>query len=156
MNDNDPGITLAQVFAWLSEMLLYRMQRVPELNYIKFLELIGIELQAARPATAEVSFAVAATDPRPVVPVPPRVQVSAASDDGPPLVYETTRAFNAVACTLQSVQAYDGAQDRDLTERNQQARDGWAPFGERTKMPPFSRSLITVLNPMTRTLSGQR
>ena len=130
VNDNDPGITLAQVFAWLSEMLLYRMQRVPELNYIKFLELIGIELQPARPATAEVSFAVAAADLRPVVPVPPRVQVSAASDDGPPLVYETARAFNAVACTLQSVQAYDGAQYRDLTERNQQARDGWAPFGE--------------------------
>ena len=82
VNDNDPGITLAQVFAWLSEMLLYRMQRVPELNYIKFLELIGIELQPARPATAEVSFAVAAADPRPVVPVPPRVQVSGPATTG--------------------------------------------------------------------------
>ena len=130
VNDNDPGITLAQVFAWLSEMLLYRMQRVPDLNYIKFLELIGIELQAARPATAEVSFAVAAGETQAVVAVAPRTQVSAASDDGPPLVYETTRALSAVACTLQSVQAYDGAQYRDCTERNQQARDAWAPFGE--------------------------
>jgi hypothetical protein len=25
VNDNDPGITLAQTFAWLAEMLLYRM-----------------------------------------------------------------------------------------------------------------------------------
>lgn len=130
VNDNDPGIILTQVFAWLSEMLLYRMQRVPELNYIKFLELIGLELQAARPATAEVSFAVAAGDPRAVVPLPPRTQVSAASDDGPPLVYETTRPLNAVACSLQSVQAYDGAQYRDVTERNQQVRGAWAPFGE--------------------------
>ena len=34
LNDNDPGITLAQVFAWLAEMLLYRMNKVPQLNYI--------------------------------------------------------------------------------------------------------------------------
>ena len=48
VNDNDPGITLAQVFAWLAEMLAYRMNLVPELNYIKFLQLIGIELQRRR------------------------------------------------------------------------------------------------------------
>ncbi len=48
VNDSDPGVTLAQVFAWLSEMLLYRMNRVPALNYIKFLQLIGIELRAGR------------------------------------------------------------------------------------------------------------
>jgi hypothetical protein len=53
VNDNDPGITLAQVFAWLAEMLLYRMNKVPLLNYIKFLQLIGIELQPAEPAQAE-------------------------------------------------------------------------------------------------------
>jgi predicted phage baseplate assembly protein len=130
VNDNDPGITLAQVFAWLSEMMLYRMQRVPDLNYIKFLELIGLELLAAQPAMAEVSFAVADGETRAVVPVPARTQVSAASDDGPPLVFESTRNLDAVACTLQSVQAYDAAQYRDCTDRNQQARDAWAPFGE--------------------------
>ena len=48
VNDNDPGITLAQVFAWLTEMLAYRMNLVPELNYIKFLQLIGIELRCRR------------------------------------------------------------------------------------------------------------
>ena len=29
LNDSDPGIILAQVFAWLCEMLLFRMDRVP-------------------------------------------------------------------------------------------------------------------------------
>jgi hypothetical protein len=56
VNDNDPGITLAQVFAWLAEMLAYRMNLVPELNYIKFLQLIGIELNAAEPAQAKSLF----------------------------------------------------------------------------------------------------
>src|SRR5688572_93474 len=130
LNDSDPGITLVQLFAWLSEMLLYRMGRVPELNYLKFLELIGIELQPARPALAEVSFAVADTATAAVVSVPPRTQVSAMADDGVPLVFETTRALSAVACTLQSVQSYDGAQYRDLSDRNTQAIDGFYPFGE--------------------------
>ena len=41
-NDGDPGFALVELFAWLSELLLFRMNEVPELNYIKFLELIGI------------------------------------------------------------------------------------------------------------------
>jgi predicted phage baseplate assembly protein len=130
VNDSDPGITLAQVFAWLSEMLLYRMSRVPDLNYIKFLELIGIELLPAQPASAEVSFGVAGAVTAASVSVPTRTQVSANSDDGPPLVYETARALTAVACTLQSVQAYDGAQYRDVTDPNTQASNGWYPFGQ--------------------------
>ena len=130
VNDSDPGITLAQVFAWLSEMLLFRMGRVPELNYLKFLELIGIELQPAQPAQAEVAFAVAAGITTATVTVPPRTQVSASSDDGAPLVFETVRALNAVACALLSVQADDGAQYRDVTDRNQQASAAWSPFGD--------------------------
>src|SRR6266550_1562097 len=58
VNDNDPGITMVQVFAWLSDMMLYRMSKVPILNYIKFLELLGIELNPAEPAQAEITFPV--------------------------------------------------------------------------------------------------
>src|SRR6267142_6560718 len=56
VNDSDPGITMVQVFAWLAEILTYRMNKVPELNYIKFLQLLGIELNPAEAAQAEVSF----------------------------------------------------------------------------------------------------
>src|SRR5688572_32858076 len=77
LNDSDPGITLAQLFAWLSDMLLYRMGRVPELNYIKFLELIGVELTTAQPAAADITFAVDDTWPQATVLVPRRIQVSA-------------------------------------------------------------------------------
>ena len=83
-NDSDPGITLAQLFAWLSEMLIYRMGKVPELNYLKFLELIGIELRAAQPARVDVTFPVNDTATVPYVDVPPRTQVSAPADDGGP------------------------------------------------------------------------
>ena len=50
VNDSDPGMTLAQLVAWMTELLTYRLGKVPELNYIKFLQLLGIELNAAEPA----------------------------------------------------------------------------------------------------------
>ena len=52
-NESDPGITLIQLFAWMTDMLLYRLNQVPELNYIKFLELLGIKPRPAQPARAE-------------------------------------------------------------------------------------------------------
>src|SRR4051794_31229763 len=55
-NDSDAGFTLVQLFAWLGDQLLYRMGRLPELNYLKFLELIGIELMPRTPAQADISF----------------------------------------------------------------------------------------------------
>lgn len=129
-NDSDPGITLGQVFAWLSDMLLYRMASVPELNYIKFLELLGVELEAATPARAEVSFTVDRAFPGIVVDVPPRTQVSAAVEGGPPLVFETERTLRALALTLQSVQSFDGGTYRDATAANETASVPFLPFGE--------------------------
>ena len=58
LNDSDPGITMLQVFAWLGEMLAYRMNQVPELNYLKFLQLLGIELRPTEPAQVEITFPV--------------------------------------------------------------------------------------------------
>ena len=43
-------MALVQLFAWMTEMLIFRMDQVPELNYIKFLQLLGIELRPAEPA----------------------------------------------------------------------------------------------------------
>ena len=42
-NVSDPGVTLIELFAWMTDMLLYRVNQAPDKNYIKFLELIGIQ-----------------------------------------------------------------------------------------------------------------
>jgi hypothetical protein len=42
-NPSDPGITLVELFAWLIEMVIYRVDQVPEANYRNFLKLIGID-----------------------------------------------------------------------------------------------------------------
>jgi predicted phage baseplate assembly protein len=55
-NLSDPGITLIELFAWMTEALVYRLNRVPEKNYLKFLELMGIQLRPASSARAELTF----------------------------------------------------------------------------------------------------
>src|SRR6266566_951476 len=97
VNDNDPGITMVQVFAWLAEILTYRMSKVPELNYIKFLQLLGIELNAAEPSNAEVTFPIKTTFPDPSVIVPVGTQITAQGPAGAaPIVFETDRALIAL------------------------------------------------------------
>lgn len=129
LNESDPGITLTQVFAHLAEMLLFRMNMVPELAYVKFLELIGIELIPAQASRVEVGFAVADGVTDATVLVPARTQVSAPGDDGPPLVFETERALTALACRLLAVQVDDGAQFRNVTRTNAEASAGFDPLG---------------------------
>ena len=66
-NLSDPGITLIELFAWMVDMLLYRLNRVPDKNYIKFMELIGIHLETPNPATVNVTFKLSSPQPEPVI-----------------------------------------------------------------------------------------
>ncbi|GLQ89920.1 putative baseplate assembly protein [Dyella flagellata] len=130
VNDNDPGVTFAQVFAWLADMLLYRMNLVPQLNYIKFLQLLGIELQPASPASAEVTLPVLASCTQSVVTVPARVQLSAdPGDGGPPLIFETVGSLKAFRAKLdQLLSAEGGGGYSDITSANDGVT-GFQPFG---------------------------
>ncbi len=130
VNDNDPGITMMQVFAWLSEILIYRLGKVPEHNYLKFLQLLGIELNPAEPAIAEIWFPVKASYTEAFVIVPARTQVSAQSDNSSrPIIFETDQALTALTAVLDKVQAYDGFSYRDVSSDNDEAVSGYEPFG---------------------------
>ena len=54
LSPGDPGIVLLEVFAYLTESLLYRLNRVPDKLFIEFLRLIGVRLQP--PAAAGVTL----------------------------------------------------------------------------------------------------
>lgn len=130
VNESDPGVTLAQVFAWQADMLLYRLNKVPALNYIKFLELIGIELRPAEPALAEVTLPIKKTHPATTVIVPARTQLSADPGDGQPaLVFETTQSLVALRAQLDGVLVREFLDYGDVTSTNADAKKGFRPFG---------------------------
>ena len=55
-NLSDPGITMIELFAWMTELMVYRLNRVPEKNYIKFLEMLGLQRKPANSARTELTF----------------------------------------------------------------------------------------------------
>ncbi|HEY3343001.1 MAG TPA: putative baseplate assembly protein, partial [Anaerolineae bacterium] len=132
-NESDPGITLVQLFAWMTEMTLYRLNQVPDLNYIKFLQLIGIELTPARPASAELTFTLARKDVDIVV-VPKATQVAAQNDaGGPPIIFETDDALIALGATLKAIQSFDAFSYSIETTKNNAAGQWFYPFGPRSR-----------------------
>ena len=55
-NASDPGITLIELFSSMTEMMLYRLNQVPQKNYVAFLDLIGIQQRLPIPAKGNVAF----------------------------------------------------------------------------------------------------
>jgi predicted phage baseplate assembly protein len=62
-NVSDPGITLIELFAWMTEMITYRLNRVPEKNYVRFLEMLGVRLGPAHSSRALLTFRLSAPFP---------------------------------------------------------------------------------------------
>jgi hypothetical protein len=56
-NDSDPGVTIIQVFAFMTESILYRANQIPERNRQKFLQLLGVPLVPAATAQGFVTLA---------------------------------------------------------------------------------------------------
>jgi predicted phage baseplate assembly protein len=95
-NVSDPGITLIELFAWMTELMVYRLNKVPERNYIKFLDMIGVQLLPASSAEVELTFRLSAAFPltpedttQAFVPVGLEVATAPTADD-PEVVFTTT------------------------------------------------------------------
>jgi hypothetical protein len=55
-NFSDPGITFIDLFAWLTEMQIYQLNRITDANYRKFLKLVGMRPAFAQPARVDITF----------------------------------------------------------------------------------------------------
>jgi predicted phage baseplate assembly protein len=55
-NVSDPGITLIELFAWLTELLVYRINRIPERLHFGLLQLVGVAPRPPECATVAVRF----------------------------------------------------------------------------------------------------
>jgi predicted phage baseplate assembly protein len=133
LNDSDPGITIVQVFAWLTETILWRLNRVPDKSVVRFLRLLGVEPAPAAPARAALTFTV--TDsPEHVVAVPQGTLVSAGSDpEGRAILFETDENLSAVNIQISAIQVYDGAQFERVNTAGDPAARVFYPFGEQPR-----------------------
>ncbi|MBM2613998.1 baseplate J/gp47 family protein [Actinoplanes sp. LDG1-06] len=96
-NPSDLGITLIELFAWLGETVIYRLNRTPEKTYLAFLELLGITRDPATPAYAPLTFAAGAG--KVVVPAGTEARTAAAEAEEP-IVFETDEDVTVLPVNL--------------------------------------------------------
>src|ERR1044071_2212541 len=108
-NASDPGITLIELFAYLSEMLIYRLNRVTDANRYAFLKLLDPTF--VPPATQS------AGGERGVVPAPaPSLEVQTQQ-----VVLSLRQPDRAVTCADYEMLALDASRKQDAAKA-----DGYA------------------------------
>ena len=131
-NISDPGITLIETFAMMVDQLIYRLNRVPDRNYIKFLELLGLELRAPGAAQGEVTFWLSAPQPQTIT-VREETEVSTdRTDMEEPIVFSTTEKLDIVPCSLESGRVATGSERAEpVDQRNEAGGIEFRCFSER-------------------------
>ncbi|GAA3118497.1 putative baseplate assembly protein [Streptomyces rameus] len=115
-NVSDPGVTLIETFAYLVDQLLYRLNRVPDKNYLAFLDLLGISLFPPAAAGAEVDFWLSAPQPETVTLTAGTEVTTAAGENEDAVVFATTDELRIVPSELiRLVTAPRGGEQADRT-----------------------------------------
>jgi predicted phage baseplate assembly protein len=102
-NVSDPGVTLIETFAFMTDQLLFRLNQVPDRMYVKFLEMIGLRLLPATPAKAPVTFWLAAPAVNGVGIPAATVVATVRTDTEESIIFNTRDELHILPCLLQDV-----------------------------------------------------
>ncbi|HUG30920.1 MAG TPA: putative baseplate assembly protein [Candidatus Limnocylindria bacterium] len=134
-NVSDPGVTLIETFAWMTDQLIYRLNRVPDRNYVKFLELIGVTLFPPTAARTDATFWL--TGPQPdVVRIPPATQVATVrTETDEAIIFATTEELPIISATLVQIGSMPKGKSayRDLLPSVELGRDAFC-FQEKPQL----------------------
>jgi predicted phage baseplate assembly protein len=142
-NVHDPGVTLIELFAWITDQLIYRVNRVPDRLYLRFLELIGVTLFPPTAAEGPVTFWLSAPQPD-TVKIPAGTTVATVrTETEEAIVFSTAADLPIVTCSLASLKSMvDGSSYRD----HWQALDRRASFACFTSIPNPGDALYVGLS----------
>src|SRR5438132_5723447 len=102
-NVSDPGVTLIETFAFMMDQLLYRLNRVPDRVYVKFLELIGVSLLPPTDANVPVTFWLSAQQPN-TVEIPTGTEVATVrTETDEAIAFTVVEGLDIVPCSLERV-----------------------------------------------------
>ena len=99
-NVSDPGVTLIEAYAFMVDQLIYRLNRVPDRHYVKFLELIGVQLRPPSAARGEVTFWLSAPQQHTVVVREGTEVATPRTDVDEPIVFTTARRLDVLPCSF--------------------------------------------------------
>src|SRR5690349_2548131 len=124
-NVHDPGITLLELFAWLAEMDIFRLNRIPESHLRKFLALIGMHPNPPVAALAALNLGAKADE---VLELPRSVEFDAVDAFGQLTRFRSLADLKVIASQITGVQYKDAASFHDLTGQFSRGEE-IVPFG---------------------------
>lgn len=124
-HEHDPGITLLEMLAWLTEMQQYYLNRVTQKNERKFLKLMGMSALDQSSAMADVTLS--GVEDESILPAGTRLL----STDG--LSFETTEAMQLYAAKLEKVLIQTPIGTTDATSSNDHAGVSFYAFGQKAR-----------------------
>jgi len=89
----DPGRSLIELFAWLGDALLYRVNLIPERQRLTFLRLLGVPLRPARPARGMVTVSLRENEAVAALPIRPPAALNG------PVPFEARDEFTVLPVT---------------------------------------------------------
>jgi predicted phage baseplate assembly protein len=129
-NVHDPGITFIELFAWLVEMQIYRLDQVTEKNKLKFLKLLGIQPRHATAASTDATFSFSDSSEESVF-LPKGTSVAAeGTQDGKSVIFETVREIYIIPVTLERIVTQSWQEVKDTTDANEFDGHFYHAFGE--------------------------
>ncbi len=115
-NIHDPGITLMELFAWLTEMTVYRLNRIPERHLRKFLSLIGFNPLSPQAAQTVLTFTPdAGTAP---FELPQGVAFEASDAEGQPIRFRTLSDVTIAVVELSALKVKELNEKGEFTLRD--------------------------------------
>ena len=105
----DPGMTVVQLFSWMTELIMYRLNRVPDKTYIHFLNFIGEERKSAQPSIAPLTFS--ARLDRPIEVASFSVCSTKQSEKTPALNFTTTNMLTIHGSTIEQMMVVKGGEE---------------------------------------------
>ncbi|HEX6861337.1 MAG TPA: hypothetical protein VF414_00895, partial [Thermoanaerobaculia bacterium] len=122
----DAGWALARIFGRMAELVVTRLNRLPDRNFLAFLDLIGTRLNPPQPARVPLTFLLAAGSPVDAL-VPAGTQAAALALEGEaePALFETERDLVVTRSQLVAVCT------------REPGRDLWADHANAGSFSPF-------------------
>lgn len=131
-NFSDPGITFIDLFAWLTEMQIYHLNRVTDNNYLKFLNLTGTAPEPAKPARADITFNPQCADTKAQIPQGTKIACTH-KETGEDIIFETDADLTVLSIKLKKVLTKINSQWYDQTELNDRNGVYYFALGETVK-----------------------
>ena len=151
-NPSDPGITLIELFAYMTEMTQYRLNQVPTKNYLAFLDLLGMKQRPSMPSQSRVQFELSVgyqmdKPSKDTVYIPKNTRIATQSDDeNEEITFETVQPLytsNVKLLNLYS-KTYDVERDKnkifDYTN-NIDSKEPFYPFAQNGK----SKNIVDMI-----------